>query len=67
MVVETYHVSPLRNPSSCNNTVYPPNPPGGANNSSCPEDDRHTLCIIAVGSLTVVKHHVMQMFQQGYA
>ncbi len=47
--------------------VYPPNPPAGANSSSCPEDERHPLRIIAVGSLTVVNHHVMQMFQQGYA
>ena len=47
--------------------VYPPNPPDEAGSSSCPEDDRHTLRIIAVGSLTVVNYHVMQMFQQGYA
>ncbi|MGJ3254323.1 MAG: hypothetical protein ACFE0J_24790 [Elainellaceae cyanobacterium] len=47
--------------------VFPPNPPTGANRSSCPDDDRHTLRIIAVGSIAVVNHHVMQMFQLGYA
>ncbi|MGJ3248778.1 MAG: hypothetical protein ACFE0I_22230 [Elainellaceae cyanobacterium] len=45
----------------------PPNPPGGADSSSRPDDDRHTLRIIAVGSLTVVNHHIMQMFQLDYA
>ncbi|MGJ3245895.1 MAG: hypothetical protein ACFE0I_07470 [Elainellaceae cyanobacterium] len=47
--------------------VYPPNPPGGADSSSRPDGDRHTLRIIAVGSLTVVNHHIMQMFQLDYA
>ncbi|HHP7244048.1 MAG TPA: hypothetical protein ACFE0H_05100 [Elainellaceae cyanobacterium] len=47
--------------------IYPPNPPGGADRSSRPDDERHTLRIIAVGSLTVVNHHIMQMFQRGYA
>ncbi|HHP7246264.1 MAG TPA: hypothetical protein ACFE0H_16420 [Elainellaceae cyanobacterium] len=47
--------------------VYPPNPPSGADSSSRPDDERHTLRIIAVGSLSVVNYYVMQMFQLDYA
>ncbi|HHP7243491.1 MAG TPA: hypothetical protein ACFE0H_02265 [Elainellaceae cyanobacterium] len=47
--------------------VYPPNPSGGADSSSRPDDERHTLRIIAVGSITVVNYYVMQMFQLDYA
>jgi hypothetical protein len=51
--------------------IYPPNPPGGADRSLCPNDgsndERHTHRIIAVGLLPAVNHHVMQMYQLGYA
>ncbi len=35
--------------------------------SSCNNDDREVLRVIAVGSLKAVKHHIMQMYQLGYA
>ncbi|MGJ3249724.1 MAG: hypothetical protein ACFE0J_01130 [Elainellaceae cyanobacterium] len=47
--------------------IYPPNPPTGANSSPCPDDDRETLRVIAVGSLTVVNQYIMQMYQLRYA
>jgi hypothetical protein len=47
--------------------VYPPNPPGGADSSLRPDDERHTLRIIAVGHLSVVNQYVMQMFHLDYA
>ncbi|MGJ3248247.1 MAG: hypothetical protein ACFE0I_19455 [Elainellaceae cyanobacterium] len=47
--------------------VNPNEPPERFDPSSCPNDDRETLRVIAVGSLTVVNQYIMQMYQLRYA
>ncbi|MGJ3245884.1 MAG: hypothetical protein ACFE0J_22545 [Elainellaceae cyanobacterium] len=47
--------------------VNPNEPPERFDPSSCNNDDREVLRVIAVGSLKAVNHHIMQMYQLGYA
>ncbi|MGJ3245016.1 MAG: hypothetical protein ACFE0I_02950 [Elainellaceae cyanobacterium] len=47
--------------------VNPNEPPERFDPSSCNNDDREVLRVIAVGSLKAVNHHIMQMYQLDYA
>ncbi|MGJ3248607.1 MAG: hypothetical protein ACFE0I_21320 [Elainellaceae cyanobacterium] len=47
--------------------VNPNEPPERFDPSSCNNDDREVLRVIAVGSLKAVNHHIMQMYQLNYA
>ncbi|MGJ3247741.1 MAG: hypothetical protein ACFE0I_16900 [Elainellaceae cyanobacterium] len=42
-------------------------PPSGGDNFSCANDSPEILRVIAVGSLKAVNHHIMHMYQLGYA
>ncbi|MGJ3250375.1 MAG: hypothetical protein ACFE0J_04465 [Elainellaceae cyanobacterium] len=47
--------------------VNPNEPPERFDPSSCNNDDREVLRVIAVGSLKVVNQYIMQMYQLNYA